>query len=81
MKEPNTEKAWIIAIMAFTFGYVWASLFPNAPYLIFVEAVGASFVALGGKRLVQKLRKFGGKGDETIEIEKTVEGKSGDPLS
>ena len=69
--QVNTEKYAVMCLVAFFIGYVWATFFPQAPYLILVEAVGGSLALVAGKRLTQKLKTFQ-NGQETAESERTT---------
>jgi hypothetical protein len=48
-------------VVCITFGFIWTTYNPNAPYSIFTEGLTVGFIAFLGKRLAQKSKLFGGE--------------------
>ena len=59
-----TIRSWqtfLIWLGVLTFGFVWTTLKPGAPFSAFAEALTAGFGLYLTKRTIQKMDKFGGK--------------------
>lgn len=61
-RQMSSTWAFIVYVAAMVSGFVFATIFPAAPYEIYAWAVTAGVGAYWGKRLAQKSTKFGANG-------------------
>ena len=54
----RTYQAFLLCIATLVGGFVWATFFPQAPFVSFSGTVGLVFGAYAGKRLLQKKEEF-----------------------
>ena len=54
----KTTHALLITLGVLVGGFVWATFFPQSPFVSFSGTVGLVFGAYAGKRLLQKKEEF-----------------------
>lgn len=62
----SSTTAFILYAVLLTAGYVFATIFPVAPFEIYAYAFSAGVAAYWGKRLIQKSEKYSGSGGGAI---------------
>lgn len=54
----KTTQAFLITLATLLSGFIWATFYPDSPYVSFAGTVGLVFGAYAGKRLIQKKEEF-----------------------
>lgn len=56
----HTTHAFFITLAALLGGFIWATFYPQSPYVAFSGSVALAFGGYVGKRLIQKKKEYSG---------------------